>query len=326
MPKRDQVAVRRENKQFTLAVGLVGRAVDIGFGQEVELRLELLVEAIHIMHVNVVGEAAVAGRGAVRTFLLEETEAHRFAVDVGIVLEAEKHLEAQRLGEERQGPRDIGDVHERRDLDKVRQGASSRREGITDLARRERSLRTTDDPFGISRPVKLGLMNLRPAIPADISGMVALERACPAAAHWTERQHRQAVQPESNDPERLVLVAEASPATEEETGQVSAGQVSRSSIVGFLVARHLASEWELENIVVAPAARRKGLGKQLLDALLAAARQTDNESVFLEVRESNTGAIGFYKGREFRQIGLRASYYQNPAEAALVLAFENKLD
>ena len=59
------------------------------------------------------------------------------------------------------------------------------------------------------------------------------------------------------------------------------------SILGFLVAQHLAPEWELENIVVAPTARRKGLGKRLLDALLDAARETNSNSVFLEVRESN---------------------------------------
>jgi len=174
------------------------------------------------------------------------------------------------------------------------------------------------DLFGISRPVKLGLMNLRPAIPADIPFMIVLESACPTAAHWTEAQYKQAVQPDSNDPERLVLVAEASPATEEETGQVSAGQVSRSSIVGFLVARHLASEWELENIVVAPASRQKGLGGQLLDALLAAARQTDNESVFLEVRESNTAARMLYEKAGFQQTGRRKSYYTNPPEDAIL--------
>src|SRR5271157_5955592 len=93
------------------------------------------------MHVNVVGETAVAGRRAVWPLLFQQTEAHRFAVDVGVVLEAEKHLEAKRFGEERQGPPDIADVHERRDLDKVRQGAPARRESITDFARRERRLR-----------------------------------------------------------------------------------------------------------------------------------------------------------------------------------------
>jgi len=158
-------------------------------------------------------------------------------------------------------------------------------------------------------------VNLRPAIPADIPFMMELERAYPTAAHWTERQYRQAVQPDSDDPERLVLVAEESlPAAD----AVEAGRDSGSGLLGFLVARHLASEWELENIVVAPAARLKGLGKRLLDTLLAAARETDSEPVFLEVRESNTAARILYEKAGFQQTGRRKSYYTDPPEDAIV--------
>jgi ribosomal-protein-alanine N-acetyltransferase len=157
-------------------------------------------------------------------------------------------------------------------------------------------------------------MNLRPAIPADIPFMMELERTCPAAAHWTERQYRQAVQPDGNDPERLVLVAEASP-------PAAAGEENRdsgSSIVGFLVARHLASEWELENIVVGPAVRQRGLGRRFLDALLSAARKTDRESVFLEVRESNMAARKLYEKGGFQQTGRRKCYYTDPPEDAIL--------
>ena len=308
MPKRDQVAVRRENKQFTLAVGLVGRAVDIGFGQEVELRLELLVEAIHIMHVNVVGEAAVAGRGAVRAFFLQQSKSHRFAMQIRVVRHAQKHLEAQRFGEERQGAFDIGDVHERRDLDKVRQEAASRPESTSQLD--AETPVWTQRLFCDADPV-----NLRSATAADISLLMELERACPTAAHWTERQYRQAVGGGSDSSERLVLVAEVSPPA------VSAAERGRDSgygILGFLVARHLTPEWELENVVVAPAARRGGLGRQLLGALLAAASETDSEAVFLEVRESNTAARKLYERVGFEQTGRRKSYYTSPLEDAIL--------
>ena len=163
--------------------------------------------------------------------------------------------------------------------------------------------------------MNLRLMNLRPAIPADIPFIVELERACPTAAHWTERQYRQAVQPDSSDPQRLVLVAEAAPPA---LGAGENGRGSGSGIVGFLVARHLASEWELENIVVVPAARRNGLGRQLLDVLLAAAHKTDSESVFLEVRESNAAARKFYNKAGFQQIGRRKSYYTDPPDDAIL--------
>jgi len=140
-----------------------------------------------------------------------------------------------------------------------------------------------------------------------------LERACPSAAHWTEGQYQLAVRPGSEDPERLVLVAEASPPA---AGQVGRG--SAASIVGFLVARHLAPEWELENVVVDTTARRRGLGTELLEALLAAARQTGSQSVFLEVRESNLSARKLYEKMHFEQSGRRKAYYSNPGEDAIL--------
>jgi len=155
--------------------------------------------------------------------------------------------------------------------------------------------------------------NLRPAVVADIPCMMELERACPSTAHWTEQQYRQAVGEDTEDPARLVLAAEAgSPAVAERKSSPDA------RILGFLVARRLASEWELENIVVAPAARRMGVGQRLLDALLAEASHTDNASVFLEVRESNVPARKLYEKMGFEQTGRRKSYYADPAEDAIL--------
>lgn len=88
--------------------------------------------------------------------------------------------------------------------------------------------------------------------------------------------------------------------------------------LGFLVARYIAPDWELENIVVDPNARRRGLGKHLLDALLAKARETNSESVFLEVRESNGSARALYESAGFHQTGRRKSYYSGPAEDAIL--------
>jgi len=94
--------------------------------------------------------------------------------------------------------------------------------------------------------------------------------------------------------------------------------VQGSGIVGFLVAHHLAPEWELENIVVAPTARHRGIGKRLLEALLDAARETNSSAVFLEVRESNTAARTLYEGSGFEQTGRRRSYYASPSEDAIL--------
>jgi ribosomal-protein-alanine N-acetyltransferase len=153
---------------------------------------------------------------------------------------------------------------------------------------------------------------IRAATSADIPAMVALDRACITAAHWTEEQYLDAFA--RDGVERLVLAAE----TLSSTASDEANAITASSLQGFLVARHVAAEWELENIVVAPTARRKGLGQQLLDALLAAARESGSSSVFLEVRESNASARSFYEEAGFKQTGRRKSYYANPTEDAVV--------
>jgi len=156
---------------------------------------------------------------------------------------------------------------------------------------------------------------IRLATPADIPSIMHLERSCASAAHWTEQQYRQVF--ESGDAKRLVLVADAPFhfAPDENPSGTSCG------ILGFLVSRHLTPEWELENLVVAPTSRRQGLGRRLLHALLAGARETNSHSVFLEVRESNGAARSLYEKAGFAQTGRRKAYYKDPAEDALLYRF-----
>jgi ribosomal-protein-alanine N-acetyltransferase len=156
-------------------------------------------------------------------------------------------------------------------------------------------------------------VNIRPATSTDIAALIELDRACASAAHWTEQQYWQALHPQPDDPQRLAIVVDdLRPAPEDGSG----GAIPE--IGGFLVARHLAPEWELENIVVAPTARRIGLGMRLIQALLVKARETNSEAVFLEVRESNTAARSLYEKAGFALTGRRKSYYTNPPEDAVL--------
>lgn len=150
-------------------------------------------------------------------------------------------------------------------------------------------------------------MNIRRAIAADAPAMVEIERACRTAAHWTLQQYAQAMGAGGSSL-RLCLVAEAGPI---------------SAIAGFLVARRVEREWELENIVVAPDSRRTGLGKRLLTSLVAEVCQTNGECVFLEVRESNHAARRLYEKMGFKQTGRRAAYYSSPQEDAVLYQWEN---
>jgi [ribosomal protein S18]-alanine N-acetyltransferase len=131
--------------------------------------------------------------------------------------------------------------------------------------------------------------------------MIDLERQCSSAAHWTEARYQKFFQQQSGDPERFILVAETSPTVR---------SISRDAeLAGFLVAVHIASEWELENIAVSAAVRREGIGSQLLNALLTQANETKSETVFLEVRESNIAARALYEKTGFMQTGCRKAYY-----------------
>jgi ribosomal-protein-alanine acetyltransferase len=141
---------------------------------------------------------------------------------------------------------------------------------------------------------------IRSATLADIPSILQLERQSATAGHWTEEQYRQAFQRDGAT--RIVLV----------------GAEDSTSPAGFLVAQHVALEWELENIVVASTARRKGLGKRLLNELLAAAKKTNSTAVFLEVRESNAAARTLYEKTGFEQSGRRKSYHTNPSEDAIL--------
>jgi [ribosomal protein S18]-alanine N-acetyltransferase len=144
-------------------------------------------------------------------------------------------------------------------------------------------------------------LKIRPATLDDVPDLIQLERTASTAAHWSEHQYREVFQAKSSAP-RLVLLAHS------EDGQV----------LGFLVAQHVAPEWELENIVVSATERRKGIAWKLLSALIDSARKSADSSIFLEVRESNVLARGFYEKAGFRSIGLRPHYYEQPAEDALV--------
>ena len=91
------------------------------------------------------------------------------------------------------------------------------------------------------------------------------------------------------------------------------------SVLGYVVAWFVADQGEIANIAVAPSARQLGVGRQLLDDALQAARARRVTSVYLEVRESNRAARTLYVSRGFAPVGVRRGYYQHPPEDALVM-------
>jgi [ribosomal protein S18]-alanine N-acetyltransferase len=145
-------------------------------------------------------------------------------------------------------------------------------------------------------------VNIRPATPDDITGMMRIEETCTSAAHWTEQHYRDLFS--ESAPRRVTLVVE------------------QGTITGFLVASAINAEWEIENVLVEQNTRRQGLGRKLVLKLLDQARKQKAVSVFLEVRESNLAARNLYLSLGFTQIGRRSRYYSHPPEDAILYRFE----
>jgi [ribosomal protein S18]-alanine N-acetyltransferase len=88
---------------------------------------------------------------------------------------------------------------------------------------------------------------------------------------------------------------------------------------GYICFWMLDFEIQLLDLAVHPEERRKGLGRFLLNNMIEEAVSRNLESIWLEVRVSNTGAIRLYQNLGFVQVGLRRKYYQDTQEDAKVM-------
>ena len=141
-------------------------------------------------------------------------------------------------------------------------------------------------------------MTIRSATAADLAGIALIQSAAPEASHWDTLSYL--------DYACMVAVD----GTTEDGG----------AVVGFLVFREIGpDEHEILNLAVHPGARRRGVARQLLMAVLAPGRG----KWFLEVRAANLGAIQLYENLGFRQAARRVGYYLNPPEAGIVMRFDS---
>ncbi len=133
--------------------------------------------------------------------------------------------------------------------------------------------------------------------PGDSEAVSEICRRSPQAAQWPKESYDQA-----HSSGQIILIAELN------------GQVS-----GFLVVRIIGGEAEILNAAVDPAVRRKGIGTGLLSTAVSSARARNAKSIYLEVRESNSAAISFYRQHGFEKTAKRRQYYSSPTENAVVM-------
>ena len=89
------------------------------------------------------------------------------------------------------------------------------------------------------------------------------------------------------------------------------------TVAGYIGCHTVLDEGYIANVAVSPDFRRKGIGKQLVNTLLA--QLQDLAFVTLEVRVSNEPAIALYRGCGFVPVGTRKKFYSHPTEDALLM-------
>jgi len=145
------------------------------------------------------------------------------------------------------------------------------------------------------------LVTIHSAALKDVPAILVIEQKAPEAAHWTSEQYNKLVD------SGVVLVAEQAA---EEAGK----------LCGFLCAKAIAGEWEIENVAVSPELLRRGIANELVRALIHRAKGDAASAILLEVRESNLPARRLYEKHGFRKVGRRLLYYRDPVEDAILYA------
>ena len=148
---------------------------------------------------------------------------------------------------------------------------------------------------------KVSPMRWRALVDGDIVSVAVLEARCHAAP-WTAGNFRDAIA----------------------AGYTTCMAERDGRVVAYGVLSHAPGEAQILNLTVAPEARGEGLGRELVHRFLHEAARQGAEQVFLEVRSSNTAAIGLYEAEGFVSVARRAGYYpastvDGPREDALVM-------
>jgi [ribosomal protein S18]-alanine N-acetyltransferase len=141
------------------------------------------------------------------------------------------------------------------------------------------------------------------ARPEDLAGLCALDAAC-FSPPWSCDAWRA----ELAGHDRIWRVVHA-PAD------------SPDAVGGLLAAGGLWLAPEAAHVLrlaVAPAWRGRGLGSQVVGALVAAATRVGQEALTLEVRAANRTAVSLYRRHGFVEAGVRPRYYPDGEDAVIL--------
>ncbi len=132
----------------------------------------------------------------------------------------------------------------------------------------------------------------------DLDQVMLLELAC-FSVPWTQESFKKELT--ENKLARYIVIEE------------------ENQIVGYGGVWYIVDEGHITNVAIHPDHRKKGLGKQLVDAMKDMAIQNEIVLMTLEVRVSNVAAITLYERMGFLEAGIRPKYYTDNQEDALIM-------
>lgn len=147
-------------------------------------------------------------------------------------------------------------------------------------------------------------MNYRivPMTAAHLDAVADLEKICFPEDPWSRRIFEETLSNENTT--SLLALAED------------------GTVWGYLFFSAVLDEGDVDNIAVAPEARRQGVASALLEEFHRYGREHGLAGLFLEVRPSNTGAAALYEKLGYREVGRRKNYYLDPKEDAIMMKLE----
>lgn len=134
---------------------------------------------------------------------------------------------------------------------------------------------------------------------ADIDAVMEIERRC-FESPWTPGQFRHELKIPFS---RTVLARE---------------QAGDQRLAGYVCRWAVGDEVSILNLAVDPEFRRAGLGRALVELVVAEALERGLSQVTLEVRENNDAARTLYSALGFVQTGRRKDYYAKSDHALIM--------
>lgn len=144
-----------------------------------------------------------------------------------------------------------------------------------------------------------GVVRLVPMTREHITNLMQFERQMFGTEAWTESGYRTEL---ADTRHRFYVAAE-----------------DGAALVGWAGVMVIGDEAQILTVGVVPDARRRGIGRLLLDALITEAVRRGATTAFLEVRADNAPARALYTNDGFVEIGTRRGYYDAGRMDAVVM-------